>query len=122
MATVPTIPPGIRSLTDPKFLGWLQDVIDQLNSLSENVVLPSGTSVTTDEAGELSLDTDGDGSAFTQATMQLFDGSRNLFFFGVDAYPTTDKDVIHFNATNKDLEWKQIDLDTPIVYTWFGIN
>ncbi|MDX1409391.1 MAG: hypothetical protein R3330_14690, partial [Saprospiraceae bacterium] len=47
----------------------------------------NGTAVTTDAAGELALDTNGDGSNVTTGVLQTYDGTNTLYLFGTTAYP-----------------------------------
>lgn len=64
--------------------------------------IPNGTGPTTNVAGQIALDTNGDGATVTQGVLQAFDGTQNVFYFGADAYPTTDGQVMSYaSATNK---------------------
>lgn len=68
--------------------------------------IPNGTSVTTSTAGQLAMDTNGDGTTVTQGVLQGYDGTRNMYYFGSDAYPTTDGHVLTYDSATNKVRWE----------------
>ena len=68
--------------------------------------LPSGTSVTTDAAGEIALDTDGNATTVTTGVLQGYDGTNTLYWFGATNYPTTDNDVMVYDSATNAVKWE----------------
>ena len=59
-----------------------------------NFEIPNGTGPTTDAAGEIAMDTDGDGSTITHGILKAYDGTNQLYGVLVTNYPSSDNDVI----------------------------
>ena len=66
----------------------------------------NSTGPTTDTAGEIALDTNGDGSNVTTGVLQTYDGTETLYIFGTTAYPTADGNVLTFNSSNNSVDWQ----------------
>ena len=79
------------------------------------IEVPSGTNPTTDEAGEIALDTSGDGSTVTQGVLEIYDGTRTMFFYGSDAYPGADNYILKYDAALHKLAW-EADSDTGLSF------
>lgn len=68
--------------------------------------IPSGTTPTTDAAGEMALDTNGNGSTITTGVVQVYDGTRNLYLVGATNYPSTDNDVPAYDSATNSVTWQ----------------
>lgn len=62
--------------------------------------IPNGTSPTVDAAGEIAVDTDADGNLVDQGLLVYHDGVQKMFVPAVDTLPSTDDDVLAYDATN----------------------
>jgi len=82
---------------------------------SGSLELPNGTNPTTDEAGELALDTDGDGANITQGTLEFHDGAASRFVASFDAYPTVNGYVLKYASATHKLVWAA-DADTGAAF------
>lgn len=68
--------------------------------------LPTGTSVTTDAAGEIALDTDGDGSTIQTGVLQVYDGTQNTYVVSTTNYPSSDNDVPAYDSATNSVTWQ----------------
>lgn len=68
--------------------------------------LPSATSVTTNAAGEIAMDTDGNASTVTTGVIQGYDGTNTLYWFGATNYPTSDNDVMVYDSATNAVKWE----------------
>lgn len=68
--------------------------------------IPNGTTVTTDAAGEIAMDTNGNGSTVTTGVIQGYDGTQNLYFFGATNYPSSDNDVMVYDSATNAVKWE----------------
>lgn len=71
-----------------------------------SVEIPSGTSVTVDAAGELALDTDGDGSTITTGVVKVYDGTQVVYVVAATNYPSSDNDVPAYDAASHSVTWQ----------------
>lgn len=68
--------------------------------------IPNGTSGTTDAAGEIYLDTDGDGSTITTGVIQVFDGTQNTYVVSATNFPSSDNDVPAYDSGTNSVVWQ----------------
>lgn len=68
--------------------------------------IPNGTSGTTDAAGEIYLDTDGNGASITTGVLQIFDGTQNTYVVSATNYPSTDNDVPAYDSATNSVIWQ----------------
>lgn len=68
--------------------------------------IPNGTGPTTNAAGEIAMDTNGDGSTVTTGVLQGYDGTQNLYFFGATNYPSSDNDVMVYDSATNAVKWE----------------
>lgn len=73
---------------------------------ADSFEIPNGTSVTVDAAGEIAMDTDGDGTTVTTGTLRMFDGTNTLTVFGTTNYPTSDNDVMVYDSATNAVKWE----------------
>jgi hypothetical protein len=74
---------------------------------ADSVEIPSGTAPTVNAAGEIAIDTDGDGSTITHGVMRAYDGTNELVFFGTkNTFPSSDNDVLAYDSASNSLTWQ----------------
>lgn len=95
------------------------NVTDDLNftgtiiwSGSGTLEVPNGTSPTVNTAGELAVDTDGDGTNVTQGVVTYYDGTQQMYIAGFDTFPTTDGYALKFDTGTNKLVWEAGDAST----------
>lgn len=80
------------------------DVSIDLNSVLR---IPAKTNVTDiNAAGEMALDTDGDGSTITTGVLTMHDGTQNIYGVATTNYPTSDKDVPAYDSATNSVTWQ----------------
>lgn len=70
-----------------------------------SVEIPNGTSGTTDAAGEIYLDTNGDNSTVIDGVIQVY-SAANQYFFGTAGYPSADNDVMAYDSATNKVTWQ----------------
>ena len=84
---------------------------------TDELIIHNNTSFTFSTTGAIGIDTDGDGSTVTQGVIEYYDGTNNMRAFGVDSYPSSDGDVMKYNAGNNALEWGTATVTLDQAYT-----
>ena len=69
------------------------------------VELPNGTAPTTSTTGQVAIDTNGV-SPVTRGVMQYFDGTSNLYLWGTSNAPSSDNDVMVYDAGSNSIVWE----------------
>jgi len=72
----------------------------------DSLEIPNGTGPTTNAAGEVAIDTNGDGSTITTGVMQFYDGTRNLYVVSTTNFPSSDNDVAAFDSGTNSVTWQ----------------
>lgn len=73
---------------------------------ADDFEVPNGTSVTTDAAGQIALDTDGNGSTITTGVLQIYDGTQNTYAVSTTNYPSSDNDVPAYDSGTNSVTWQ----------------
>lgn len=68
--------------------------------------IPNGTSMTTNAAGEIALDTNGDGSTITTGVIQVYDGTQNTYVVSATNFPSSDNDVPAYDSATNSVVWQ----------------
>lgn len=68
--------------------------------------IPNGTNPTVNVAGQLALDTDGDGSTITSGVLKVYDGTNTLYAVLADGYPASDNDVPAYDSATHTVKWQ----------------
>lgn len=72
-----------------------------------SVEIPSGTAPTVNAAGEIAIDTNGDGVTITHGVLKAYDGTNELAIFGTkNTYPSADNDVLAYDSATNSLTWQ----------------
>lgn len=85
-------------------LGTISGAIDAGGATS--LEIPNNTSVTTNAAGEIALDTDGNGSTITTGVIQVHDGTQNTYVVSTTNFPSSDNDVPAYDASTNSVVWQ----------------
>jgi hypothetical protein len=116
---VPKLPTNILTSTTVTDTDISGDQVFKLNSAgtavelgavtTSNIQLDSDTSTSSvDEVGDILMDTDGNGSTVQQGVITAHDGTNKLFYWGSDAYPTTDDQVLAYDSATNKLTWQTL--------------
>ena len=73
---------------------------------ADSLEIPNGTAPTTNAAGEIAMDTNGDGSTVTTGVLQGYDGTNTLYWFGATNYPSSDNDVMVYDSATNAIKWE----------------
>lgn len=101
--TSPTIN-GANASGGTVTLGNVDGTIDMGGATS--LEIPNGTTVTTNAAGEIAMDTNGNGTTVTTGVIQGYDGTQALYWFGATNYPSSDNDVMVYDSATNAVKWE----------------
>jgi len=73
------------------------------------VTMPTTTTGVTDAAGEMIVDTDGDGATIQDGVIQYYDGTDVVYTFGSTTYPSADDQVLKYDAAANAFVWEADD-------------
>ena len=73
---------------------------------ADDFEIPNGTNPTVDTAGQIAMDTDGDGSSVTHGVVECHDGATQLYLFPATGYPSSDNDVMAYDSASNSVTWQ----------------
>lgn len=68
--------------------------------------IPNSGTPTVSSAGQIALDTNGDGSTVTTGVIKVHDGSNSLNVFGATNFPSSDNDVMAYDSGTNSVTWQ----------------
>lgn len=68
--------------------------------------IPNGTSPTVNVAGQIALDTDGDGTTIKSGVIKVYDGTQTVYAVMANNYPSSDNDVPAYDSATNRVVWQ----------------
>lgn len=71
-----------------------------------SIEIPNGTNPTVSGAGQIALDTDGDGSTITSGVIKVHNGATTTYVVAATNYPSSDNDVPAYDSGTNSVTWQ----------------